>query len=81
MKSAFDGKKISPSWSTEGTKRLTAVTLVTFSLLILRLHVMGSKLPVFTRYIFIYSTLCLSMSVSYQLLYPHENVYTNQDMT
>ncbi|XP_014223794.1 transmembrane and TPR repeat-containing protein CG4050 [Trichogramma pretiosum] len=50
LKSAFDGKKISPSWSSEGTKRLTAVTLVTFSLLILRLHVMGSKLPVFTRF-------------------------------
>ncbi|XP_001601753.2 protein O-mannosyl-transferase Tmtc3 [Nasonia vitripennis] len=50
VKSAFDGKKISPTWSSEGTKRLTAVTLVTFSLLILRLHVMGSKLPVFTRF-------------------------------
>ncbi|KAF7384206.1 hypothetical protein HZH66_012456 [Vespula vulgaris] len=50
IKSAFDGKKISPTWSSEGTKRLTALTAVTFSLLILRLHVMGSKLPVFTRF-------------------------------
>ncbi|XP_058789494.1 protein O-mannosyl-transferase Tmtc3-like [Phymastichus coffea] len=50
VKSAFDGKKISPTWSSEGTKRLTVVTVVTFSLLILRLHVMGSKLPVFTRF-------------------------------
>ncbi|XP_014213577.1 transmembrane and TPR repeat-containing protein CG4050-like [Copidosoma floridanum] len=49
-RSAFDGKKVSLAWSSEGTKRLTVVTLVTFSLLILRLHVMGSKLPVFTRF-------------------------------
>lgn len=41
---------MSPAWSTEGTKRLTALTFVTFGLLVLRLHVMGSKLPVFTRY-------------------------------
>ncbi|XP_053988593.1 protein O-mannosyl-transferase Tmtc3-like [Hylaeus volcanicus] len=50
LKGAFGGKKISLAWSSEGTKRLTALTLVTFSLLILRLHVMGSKLPVFTRF-------------------------------
>lgn len=50
LKSSFGGNKISPAWSGEGTKRLTALTLVTFSLLILRLHIMGSKLPVFTRY-------------------------------
>ncbi|XP_043487059.1 protein O-mannosyl-transferase Tmtc3-like isoform X1 [Polistes fuscatus] len=50
IKYAFDGKKLSPTWSSEGTKRLTALTAVTFSLLILRLHVMGSKLPVFTRF-------------------------------
>ena len=49
IKSAFGGNKITPTWSGEGTKRLAALTLVTFSLLILRLHVMGSKLPVFTR--------------------------------
>lgn len=51
LKAAFGGKKISLAWSSEGTKRLTVLTLVTFSLLILRLHVMGSKLPVFTRYL------------------------------
>ncbi|KAF3425460.1 hypothetical protein E2986_03493 [Frieseomelitta varia] len=50
LKAAFGGKKISLTWSSEGTKRLTVLTLVTFSLLILRLHVMGSKLPVFTRF-------------------------------
>ncbi|XP_012149593.1 protein O-mannosyl-transferase Tmtc3 isoform X3 [Megachile rotundata] len=50
LKAAFGGKKISLAWSSEGTKRLTVLTLVTFSLLILRLHVMGSKLPVFTRF-------------------------------
>ncbi|KAJ8675843.1 hypothetical protein QAD02_011629, partial [Eretmocerus hayati] len=50
VKSAFEGRKIALTWSSEGTKRLTAVTLVTFSLLILRLNVMGSKLPVFTRF-------------------------------
>ncbi|KAL2719563.1 protein O-mannosyl-transferase Tmtc3-like isoform X1 [Vespula squamosa] len=50
IKSVFDGKKISPTWSSEGTKRLTAVTVVTFILLILRLHIMGSRLPVFTRF-------------------------------
>ncbi|XP_046747903.1 protein O-mannosyl-transferase Tmtc3-like isoform X1 [Diprion similis] len=50
IKSALGGKKISPSWSGEGTKRLTALTLVTFCLLILRLQIMGSKLPVFTRF-------------------------------
>lgn len=49
IKSAFGGNKITPTWSGEGTKRLAALTLVTFSLLVLRLHVMGSKLPVFTR--------------------------------
>lgn len=49
IKSAFGGNKINLTWSSEGTKRLAALTLVTFSLLILRLHVMGSKLPVFTR--------------------------------
>ncbi|CAK9833457.1 Protein O-mannosyl-transferase Tmtc3 [Anthophora retusa] len=50
LQAAFGGKKISLAWSSEGTKRLTVLTLVTFSLLILRLHVMGSKLPVFTRF-------------------------------
>ncbi|XP_028982369.1 protein O-mannosyl-transferase TMTC3 isoform X2 [Diachasma alloeum] len=50
IKSAFGGNKINPTWSGEGTKRLAALTLVTFSLLILRLHVMGSRLPVFTRF-------------------------------
>ncbi|XP_033216961.1 protein O-mannosyl-transferase Tmtc3-like [Belonocnema kinseyi] len=50
IKSTFDGKKISPTWSNEGTKRLMALTVVTFSLLILRLNVMGSKLPIFTRF-------------------------------
>ncbi|XP_043257371.1 protein O-mannosyl-transferase Tmtc3-like isoform X2 [Colletes gigas] len=50
LKAVFGGKKISLAWTSEGTKRLTALTLVTFSLLILRLHVMGSKLPVFTRF-------------------------------
>lgn len=49
IKSTLDGKKISPTWSNEGTKRLMALTVVTFSLLILRLNVMGSKLPIFTR--------------------------------
>lgn len=50
IKSTLDGKKISPTWSNEGTKRLMALTVVTFSLLILRLNVMGSKLPIFTRF-------------------------------
>ncbi|XP_057340182.1 protein O-mannosyl-transferase Tmtc3 [Microplitis mediator] len=50
IKSAFGGNKINPTWSGEGTKRLAALTLVTFSLLILRLNVMGSRLPVFTRF-------------------------------
>lgn len=50
IKSAFGGNKVNPTWSSEGTKRLAALTIVTFSLLILRLHVMGSRLPVFTRF-------------------------------
>ncbi|XP_063987197.1 protein O-mannosyl-transferase Tmtc3 [Diachasmimorpha longicaudata] len=50
VKIAFGGNKLNPTWSGEGTKRLAALTLVTMSLLFVRLHVMGSRLPVFTRF-------------------------------
>ncbi|RZF38686.1 hypothetical protein LSTR_LSTR003492 [Laodelphax striatellus] len=38
------------TWTTEATRRLTTLSLSTVGLLLLRLQVMGSKLPVFTRF-------------------------------
>lgn len=37
-------------WSSEATKRLVALSATTFCLLLARLQIMGSQLPVFTRF-------------------------------
>jgi protein O-mannosyl-transferase len=37
-------------WPSEATRRLVVICLSTLGLLFARLHIMGSQLPVFTRY-------------------------------
>lgn len=37
-------------WSSEGTKRLCVLAVTTICLLLVRLQIMGSQLPVFTRF-------------------------------
>lgn len=38
-------------WPSEATRRLVVICLSTLGLLFARLHIMGSQLPVFTRYV------------------------------
>lgn len=45
----LSGKSGFSSWPAEATKRIIVVIVTTCTLLIIRLQIMGSKLPVFTR--------------------------------
>ena len=50
VRSALSGKgSLHPSWTSDATKRLTVLGATTFCLLMIRLQIMGSRLPVFTR--------------------------------
>ncbi|KAK7598338.1 hypothetical protein V9T40_006573 [Parthenolecanium corni] len=46
----LSGKSGFSSWPAEATKRILVVIVTTCTLLIIRLQIMGSKLPVFTRF-------------------------------
>ncbi|XP_065201488.1 protein O-mannosyl-transferase Tmtc3 [Planococcus citri] len=46
----LSGKSGISAWPAEATKRLSVVILTTFTLLVIRLQIMGSKLPIFTRF-------------------------------
>lgn len=49
-KGIVHGKPVKISWASEATKRLCLLTVMTASLLFLRILIMGAKLPVFTRF-------------------------------
>ncbi|KAL1110182.1 hypothetical protein AAG570_008259 [Ranatra chinensis] len=46
----ISGKPAPTTWSPQATKRLCILTATTFALLLLRIQIMGAKLPVFTRF-------------------------------
>ncbi|XP_049764898.1 protein O-mannosyl-transferase Tmtc3 [Schistocerca cancellata] len=51
LRSTVNGKAtFHVSWSSVATKRLTVLAVTTICLLMLRLQIMGSRLPVFTRF-------------------------------
>lgn len=50
-------------WPSEATRRLVVICLSTLGLLFARLHIMGSQLPVFTRYM-----MCIHSSFQLQLV-------------
>lgn len=50
LKSALTAKAKHVPWSGEATKRLAVLALTTTCLLLVRLQIMGSQLPVFTRF-------------------------------
>ena len=50
LKSALTAKAKHAPWSGEATKRLAVLALTTTCLLLVRLQIMGSQLPVFTRF-------------------------------
>lgn len=51
LKTTLSGKSsLNVSWSSDATKRLSVLAVTTVCLLMMRLQIMGSKLPVFTRF-------------------------------
>nr|CAD7392097.1 unnamed protein product [Timema cristinae] len=51
LRSALGGKgSFHPAWTSDVTKRLTVLAVATVCLLMIRLQIMGSRLPVFTRF-------------------------------
>ncbi|XP_014259780.1 transmembrane and TPR repeat-containing protein CG4050 [Cimex lectularius] len=50
MKWIFCGKPIIKSWSPQATKRIIFLIAISVALLIIRIMVMGARLPVFTRF-------------------------------
>lgn len=64
------GKSISlpsGSWPHEASRRLAVLCLTTIALLFVRLQIMGSQLPVFTRFVHVFLYLIMLRKLSAQL--------------
>lgn len=50
VRATLGGKNAPLPWSSEANKRLAVLVGSTIALLVLRVQIMGARLPVFTRY-------------------------------